>query len=72
MAREALLDSQGDLGSFQTLQRQPAWSDGDFEAQMRRFLGAGARRKSRCAGLLVSALELDRMPQPLLGVLRRT
>ncbi len=69
---EALLDAQGDLGSFQTLQKQPAWREGTFEAQMHRFLGAGARRKSRYAGLLVGALALERMPQPLLGVLRRT
>ena len=69
---EAMLDTQGDLGSFQTLQKQPAWREGSFEAQMHRFLGAGARRKSRYAGLLVGALALERMPQPLLGVLRRT
>jgi hypothetical protein len=66
---EALLDAQGDLGSFQTLQKQPAWRQRSFEAQMHRFLGAGAGRKSRYAGLLVSALELDRMPRPLVGVL---
>lgn len=66
---EALLDSQGDLGSFQTLQKQPAWRDESFDAQMRRFLGAGASRKSRYAGLLVGALALERMPSPLLGVL---
>ena len=66
---EALLDAQGDLGSFQTLQKQQAWRQRSFEAQMHRFLGAGARRKSRYAGLLVRALELDRMPRPLLGVL---
>lgn len=69
---EAMLDAQGDLGSFQTLQKQPAWREGTFEAQMHRFLGAGARRKSRYAGLLVGALELELMPRPLLGVLRRT
>ncbi|EON22546.1 hypothetical protein CF8_3733 [Nocardioides sp. CF8] len=68
---EALLDSQGDRGSFQTLQKQPAWRDEPFEAQMRRFLGAGASRKSRYAGLLVGARALERVPAPLLGVLAR-
>ena len=68
---ETLLDAQGDLGSFQTLQKQPAWRQRSFEAQMHRFLGAGARRKSRYAGLLVSALDLDRMPRPLVEVLAR-
>lgn len=69
---EALLDSQGDLGSFRTLQWQPAWRDVDFGAQMRRFLGAGARRKSRYASLLVGALDLERMPPPLVRVLDRS
>lgn len=69
---EALLDSQGDLGSFETLQKQPAWRERSFEAQMRRFLGAGARRKSRYARLLVGALDLERIPRPLVEVLART
>jgi len=68
---EALLDAQGDRGSFETLQKQPAWRQGSFEAQMHRFLGAGARRKSRYAGLLVRALELERVPRPLVAVLDR-
>ena len=66
---EDLLESQGDLTSFRTLQQQPSWRQGSFEAQMRRFLGAGSRRKSRYAGLLVGALPLDRVPAPLRSVL---
>ena len=72
VAIEALLDSQGDLGSFQTLRQQPAWRQEGFEAQMRRWLGAGARRKLRYARLLVLALPLDRMPRPLTAVLAAT
>ena len=68
-AIEALLDSQGDLGSFRTLQRQPAWRSQQFEAQMRRFLGAGSRRKLRYAHLLVQSLQADRIPNPLNAVL---
>jgi len=71
-AIEALLDSQGDLGSFQTLGQQPAWRQTDFEAQMHRWLGAGARRKLRYARLLVLSLDLDRMPLPLTAVLAAT
>ena len=41
---EALFESQGDLGSFRTLQKQSAWRAQRVEAQMRRFLGSGARR----------------------------
>lgn len=62
---EALLDSQGDLGSFRTLQHQPAWRTRPIEAQLRRFLGSGARRKLRYARLLVGSIDLDRMPEPL-------
>src|SRR5215470_17708057 len=50
---EALLDSQGDLGSFRSLQSQPAWRGREQDAQLRRFLGAGSRRKLRYARLLV-------------------
>jgi len=66
---EALFDSQGDLGSFRTLQEQPAWHTRKVEAQMRRFLGSGARRKLRYARLLVDSVDLDRVPHPLEAVL---
>ena len=71
-AIEALLVSQEDFGSFRTLQAQPAWRDESFEAQMRRWLGAGARRKLRYARLLVLSLPLDRIPRPLDAVLATT
>jgi hypothetical protein len=66
---EALFESQGDFRSFRTLQHQPAWRDQGIEAQMRRFLGSGARRKLRYARLLVGAIPNDRMPRPLEAVL---
>jgi hypothetical protein len=66
---EALFDSQGDLGSFGSLQRQPAWRGRNTEAQMRRFMGSGARRKLRYARLLVEAVDLDRLPRSLGAVL---
>lgn len=72
VAIEALLDSQGDLSSFQTLQNQPAWRRQGFDAQMRRWLGAGSRRKLRYARLLVLSLDLDRTPRPLTAVLAAT
>jgi hypothetical protein len=62
---EALFDTQGDLGSFRTLQMQPARRGRNVEAQMRRFLGSGARRKLRYARLLVGSMDLDRVPRPL-------
>ena len=66
---EALFESQGDLGSFRTLQSQPAWRNHDIQTQMRRFLGSGARRKLRYARLLVGVIPGDRMPLPLEAVL---
>lgn len=66
---EALLDSQGDLQPFRTLQSQPSWRGRDPAGQLRRFLGSGSRRKLRYAGLLVGVVELDQMPRPLDAVL---
>jgi hypothetical protein len=66
---EALFESQGDLGPFRTLQMQPGWRGRDVEAQLRRFLGRGARRKLRYARLLVGSMDLDRAPRPLDAVL---
>jgi hypothetical protein len=66
---EALIGSQGDLGSFRSLQRQPQWRGQPVRAQLRRFLAAGSRRKLRYARLLVGAVALDRLPRPLDAVL---
>jgi hypothetical protein len=63
---EALFGSQGDLGSFRSLQSQPAWRGREPAAQMRRFLGSGSRRKLRYARLLVeAAVGRDALPRPL-------
>ena len=64
-----LLAEHGDLEAFRTLQRQRAWRDAALTDQLRRFLGAGAGRKIRYAGVFVEALALERMPAPLLAVL---
>lgn len=63
---EALFAAQGDLASFRTMQNQPAWRDRRPEAQMRRFLGSGSRRKLRYAKLLVqAAIDRNALPRPL-------
>jgi OLD-like protein len=62
---EELLGFQGDLTSFRNMQRQPAWRGRSEEAQLRRFFGAGSRRKLRYARLIVEAVSLDRLPRPL-------
>jgi hypothetical protein len=62
---EQVIDAQRELGSFRTLQKQPAWHGRTTEDQLRRFMGSGARRKIRYARLLVEALDLTRVPRPL-------
>ncbi len=66
---EAVLDSQGDLDSFRTLQKKPAWRGPRVDAQLRRFMGSGSGRKIRYAGLLVDALDLSQILRPLHHVL---
>jgi hypothetical protein len=64
-AVERVIDAQGELGSFRTLQKQPAWRGRPAEEQLRRYFGSGARRKIRYAELLVDALDLEHVPRPL-------
>ncbi len=66
---EGVVDSQGDLRSFRTFQKQPAWRGQSLEGQLRRFMGSADRRKIRYARLLVDALDLAHVPRPLDGVL---
>jgi OLD-like protein len=66
---EEVVDAQGDLGSFRTLQKQPAWQGRTTEEQLRRFMGSGGSRKIRYARLLVDALDLTQVPRPLDRVL---
>lgn len=66
---EAVIDSQGDLDSFRTLQKQPAWRGQRIEAQLRRFMGTAGGRKIRYARFLVDALDLAQVPRPLHRVL---
>ena len=62
---QRVVDAQGDLGSFRTLQKQPQWQGRPVEEQLRRFMGSGGRRKIRYARYLVEALDLARVPRPL-------
>ena len=64
-----ILDAQGDLSSFRTLQKQPAWRGRSPESQLRRFMGSGGSRKTVYSPLLVQALDSDRVPRSLDGVL---
>jgi hypothetical protein len=63
-----LIQSQGQLRRFRSFQNQPAQRHKTIEAQIWRWLG---NHKIRYAPLMVDALEPDRVPRPLLGVLDR-
>lgn len=68
-AVEEVVEAEGELGAFRTLQKQPAWRGRPREEQLRRFMGSGGSRKVRYGRLLVDALDLGRVPRPLDGVL---
>jgi hypothetical protein len=68
-AVERVVEAAGELGSFQTMQRQPAWRDRTTEHQLRRFIGTRGSRKVRYASLLVEALDPANVPRPLDGSL---
>jgi hypothetical protein len=68
-AVEQVVASQGELGSLRTFQKQPAQRGRAPHAQLRRFMGTRSGRKIHYARVLVEALDLDRVPYPLDGVL---
>jgi hypothetical protein len=69
VAVERVVETQGELASFRTLQRQPAQRGRSAEEQLRRFLGTRSGRKLLYARLLVGALDLADVPRPLDRVL---
>ncbi|MBA3802648.1 MAG: hypothetical protein H0X22_07070 [Acidimicrobiia bacterium] len=68
-AVEHIIDAQGELRSFRTLQQQPAQQGRTIEQQLRRFMGTRGGRKIQYAPVLVEALDLTRVPRSLDRVL---
>lgn len=66
---QTVIESQGDLGSFRTFQKQPDWRGRPVEDQLHRYLGSQARRSLRYSRLLIETVELERVPRPLAAVL---
>jgi hypothetical protein len=66
---EQVVDAQGELGSFRTFQKQPAWQGRTNEEQLRRFIGTHSGRKIEYGAVLVGALDLTQVPRPLDRVL---
>ena len=69
---EGVLAATGGLHSFRTFQRQPAQRGRPLDAQLHRWLRSSSTRFHRYLRLLVEALDLDRVPQPLNDVLVKT
>jgi hypothetical protein len=65
---EEVVAGEGDLETFRDFQNQPAWRGRSTESQLLRWMHNGDRHH-RYPPLLVAALELDRIPPPLVGVL---
>ena len=66
---EEVIGHEGQLGSLQTLRRQPAQRDRRPHEHLHRFLSGRSGHKERYAPLLVGALDLDRVPPVLHAVL---
>jgi hypothetical protein len=63
---ELILERQGELRSFRTMQREPHHRARDGAEQLHRFIG---RERYRNARLLAEAVDLRLIPQPLEGLL---
>lgn len=67
-----VVEDQGELVSFERLQKQPQWRGRPPADQLHRFFKAKSGRDLRYARLLVNAAPLDRIPEPLDAVLARS
>ena len=66
---EEVIAGQDELESFRNFQNQVAWRGRPVDAQLHRWLRAAHRRNKRYPPLLLAALEPERIPAPLVGVL---
>jgi hypothetical protein len=66
---EKVIEAQGEIRSFRSLQKQPAQRGRTRLQQLRRFMSSKSGRKSQYAKAIVEALDLSDVPKPLDGVL---
>ncbi|MFE5160648.1 TOPRIM nucleotidyl transferase/hydrolase domain-containing protein [Streptomyces sp. NPDC056697] len=66
---EELVRAEGDLRPLQTFLRQPAQRGRTSQQQLRRFLSTKKGRKIHYGRVLTEALDSDRIPAPLDGLL---
>jgi len=70
-AVERVLEAQAELKSFRRFQAMPQHRRSPVHCQLRRFLGTRATRKIRSAQRLIEALDLARLPHPLVQLAAR-
>jgi len=68
---ERVIAEQGDLALLRTFQNQPFQRSRTPEQHLHRFFGTTSGRKEKYGRALVEALDLDRVPAPLLRLLGR-
>jgi hypothetical protein len=68
---EKVVEAEGELQSLRSLQRQPFHRERPADAQLRRFMGTRAGRKARYAEAMAGAVDLARVPRPLVLLLSR-
>lgn len=66
---QRIVEEQGELRAFRSLQQQPAQQGRSVEEQLHRFMGTRGGRKIQYARVLVHALDLGSVPRPLDQVL---
>lgn len=66
---QQVIQEQGDLRAWRILQKQPAQQGRSVEQQLHRFMGTTSGRKIHYGAVLVNALDPDRIPEPLAGLL---
>jgi hypothetical protein len=64
-----LIEEEGGIRSFHTLQRQPALRDRSLHDQLRRLMGGRSGGKVKYARLMADAVALERVPRPLAALL---
>jgi hypothetical protein len=67
-AVEGVVESEGELASLRIMQAQPAQRERSPADQLHRFIGTRSGRKIRYGRLLAEALDPQRVPPPLAGV----
>jgi hypothetical protein len=66
---ERIVEAEGGIRSFRTLQKQPALRERSLHDQLRRMMSGRSGGKDRFARLMAGAVKLDRVPEPLDAVL---